>query len=103
MSHIISNASRSIYSGNATNNVNVINGSALPPITCGLPCEQPPPPGQCWVSPPLNIVVCNYPLPPGFYNALRECGAMGGHALYITNGYLACMLPNDSIINIPLQ
>jgi len=74
-----------------------------------------PPPGRCWGptpppgwhgKPPIwlpQIIICNYPLPPGFLNALQECSAMGGHALYMTINYLACLLPNGSVTNIPLQ
>jgi hypothetical protein len=74
-----------------------------------------PPPGECWGptpppgwhgKPPIwlpQIIICNFPLPPGFLNALQECSAMGGHALYMTNNYLACLLPNGSVTNIPLQ
>jgi len=74
-----------------------------------------PPPGHCWEPTPPpgwhgkpfpilpQIIICNYPLPPGFLNALHECSAMGGHALFMTNNYLACMLPNGSVLNIPLQ
>ena len=74
-----------------------------------------PPPGHCWAptpppgwhgKPPIwlpQIIICNYPLPPGFLNALQECSVMGGHALYMISNHLACMLPNGSITNIPLQ
>ena len=60
------------------------------------------------MPPPILPMICwGPPLPPWFYNAelnaLHECSAMGGHALSVGGNYLACLLPNGSVANIPLQ
>jgi len=128
-SHVISNTSRSIYNGNATNSVNVINGSALPKAPTNGIVPLPPPFGNAtsgcagwyimeyleshgWrpgMPPPMLPMICwGSPLPQsmvqGIMSAVGECAAVGYEPLYYGNGYVVCInkATNQTMI-LPVQ
>jgi hypothetical protein len=127
-SHVISNASRSIYNGNATSSVNVINGSAPPKAPANNIVPLPPPFGNAtsgcagwyimeylkeygWhpgMPPPMLPMICWASIPQsmvqGIANAVGECAAVGYEPLYYGNGYVVCInkVTNQTMI-LPVQ
>ena len=128
-SHVISNASRSIYNGNAINSVNVINGSALPKAPANGIVPLPPPFGNAtsgcagwyimeylkehgWhpgMPPPMLPMICwGSPLPQsmvqGIMSAVGECAAVGYEPLYYGNGYVVCInKATNQTMALPIQ
>jgi hypothetical protein len=115
-SRVISNASRSVYSGNATSGVYVINGSAPPRVPASNIVPLPPPFGNAtsgcadWyivqylkehgMWPPkapimLPMICWGPPLSPsviqGMMGAMHECLSMDYEPLYYSNGYVVCI------------
>jgi len=116
LSHVISNASRSIYNSNATNSINDINGSAPPGVPASNIVPLPPPFGNAtpgcadyyimeylkshgWrfgMPPPMLPMICwGPPLSPsviqGMMGAMHECLSMDYEPLYYSNGYVVCI------------
>ena len=128
-SHVISNASKSIYNGNAINSVNVINGSAPPGVPANNIVPLPPPFGNVaygcadwyimeyleshgWRSgmpPPMLPMICwGSPLPQsmvqGIMSAVGECAAVGYEPLYYGNGYVVCInKATNQTMTLPIQ
>jgi len=127
-SHVISNTSRSIYNGNATNSVNVINGSALPKAPTNGIVPLPPPFGNAtsgcagwyimeyleshgWrpgMPPPMLPMICWASIPQsmvqGITNAVGECAAVGYEPLYYGNGYVVCInKATNQTMALPIQ
>ena len=128
-SRVISNASRSVYSGNATNGVYVINGSAPPRVPASNIVPLPPPFGNVtygcadWyivqylkehgMWPPkapimLPMICWGPPLPPsvvqGMMSAAHECSSMGYKPLYYGNGYVVCINPKTfQTVSLPVR
>jgi hypothetical protein len=128
-SHVISNASKSIYNGNAINSVNVINGSAPPGVPANNIVPLPPPFGNVaygcadwyimeyleshgWRSgmpPPMLPMICwGSPLPQsmvqGIMSAVGECAAVGYEPLYYGNGYVVCInKATNQTMALPIQ
>ena len=127
--HVISNASQSIYNNNATNSVNVINGSAPPKAPANSIVPLPPPFGNAtsgcadwyimeyleshgWrpgMPPPMLPMICwGSPLPQsmvqGIMSAVGECAAVGYEPLYYGNGYVVCInKATNQTMALPIQ
>jgi hypothetical protein len=126
--HVISNASRSIYNGNAINSVNVINGSAPPGVPANNIVPLPPPFGNAtsgcagwyimeylkehgWhpgMPPPMLPMICWASIPQsmvqGITNAVGECAAVGYEPLYYGNGYVVCInKATNQTMALPIQ
>ncbi len=127
-SHVISNASRSIYNGNAINSVNVINGSAPPGVPANNIVPLPPPFGNAtsgcagwyimeyleshgWrpgMPPPMLPMICWASIPQsmvqGIMSAVGECAAVGYEPLYYGNGYVVCInKATNQTMTLPIQ
>jgi len=129
-SRVISNASRSVYSGNVTSGVYVINGSAPLGIPANNIVPLPPPFGNAtsgcadyfimeylikhhlWkpgMPPPILPMICWGPsLPPsvvqGMMSAAHECSSMGYEPLYYGNGYVVCINPKTfQTVSLPVR
>jgi len=129
-SRVISNASRSVYNGNATSGVYVINGSAPLGIPANNIVPLPPPFGNAtsgcadyfimeylikhhlWkpgMPPPILPMICwGPPLPPsvvqGMMSAAHECSSMGYEPLYYGNGYVVCINPKTfQTVSLPIR
>jgi len=129
LSHVISNASRSVYSGNATNSAYVINGSAPSGVPANNIVSLPPPFGNAtsgcadWyivqylkergMWPPkapimLPMICWGPPLPPsvvqGMMSAVHECSSIGYEPLYYGNGYVVCINPKTfQTVSLPVR
>ena len=124
-SRVISDASQSVYNGNVTYSVYVINGS---PANNVVPL--PPPFGNVssgcadyfimeylikhhlWkpgMPPPILPMICWGPsLPPsvvqGLMDAVHECSSMGYELLYYGNGYVVCINPKTlQTVSLPVR
>ena len=128
-SRVISNASRSVYNGNATSGVYVINGSAPPSVPANNIVPLPPPLGNVtsgcadWyivqylkeygMWPPkapimLPMICWGPPLSPsvvqGMMSAAHECSSMGYEPLYYGNGYVVCINPKTfQTVSLPVR
>ena len=127
-SHVISNALRSVYNGNATSSVNVINGSAPPKAPANNIVPLPPPFGNAtsgcagwyimeylkehgWhpgMPPPMLPMICWASIPQsmvqGIMSAVGECAAVGYEPLYYGNGYVVCInKATNQTMTLPIQ
>jgi hypothetical protein len=128
-SRVISNASQSVYNGNATSGVYVINGSAPSGVPANNIVPLPPPFGNAtsgcagWyivqylkehgMWPPkapimLPMICWGPPLPPsviqGMMSAVHECLSMGYEPLYYGNGYVVCInLKTFQTVSLPVR